>query len=128
MNGVALLAVRSLTAFASCVSFVLLRMLSPAAVRSCCLLLGVCLLPITQGKIHATRKETPPYTAPIECVLGLSLVGCDPPPPAHSSLLMVLLVDSPVHNKFRCYYRAAHSHLGIRNGHMVMDAGGGHSH
>jgi hypothetical protein len=100
MNGVGLLAVCSLTTFALCVSFVLLRILPHAAVRSCCLLLGVCLLPITQGKIHATWKETAAYTATIECVLELSLVGCDPPPPAHSSLLMVLSVDSPVHNKF----------------------------
>ena len=98
--------------------------------RACAivLLLGMGMFPITRGKIHRKWKETPPDILPIECVLGRSVAGCDPPPPVHSSLLMVLSVDSPVHNKFRCYHRAAHAQLGILNGHMAMDAGRGHSH
>lgn len=103
-------------------------MMLPPRLGATVLLLGVGLLPIAQGQIRAASKQNPTHTVPLEGMPGRSLAGCDPPPPAHSSLLMVLSVDSPVHNKFRCYHRATHSNLGILNGHMALDAGGGHSH
>jgi hypothetical protein len=54
--------------------------------------------------------------------------ACDPLPPSHSTLLYVLSVDNPEHNAFRCYHRAMHQYLGVRDGRMTLAPDKEHSY